>query len=74
MLTAAAGDALVLDAFELTPGSPVGSLKAIAALTGGSGQDASPAFAGHGRDLALLRRRRRRRDGPRAVDADRLPP
>jgi hypothetical protein len=46
VLTAAAGDALVLDAFELTPGSPAGPLKAIASLTGGSGQDASPAFAG----------------------------
>jgi hypothetical protein len=46
VLTAASGDALVLDAFELTPGSPVGPLKGIAALTGGSGQDASPAFAG----------------------------
>jgi hypothetical protein len=46
VLTAAAGDALMLDAFEITPGSPAGPLKAIAALTGGAGQDASPSFAG----------------------------
>jgi hypothetical protein len=47
VVTATSGDALVLDAFQLDPGSPAGPLKAIAGLTtAGSGQDASPAFAG----------------------------
>jgi hypothetical protein len=37
-------DALTLGAFQLTPGSPAGPVKTIAALTGAT-QDASPVFA-----------------------------
>lgn len=46
VLTSAIGEALVLGAFELTPGGPAGPVKTIAALTGGATQDVSPAFSG----------------------------
>ncbi|MFT3766562.1 MAG: hypothetical protein QM820_13765 [Minicystis sp.] len=46
VITTAVGEALILGAFELTPGSPAGPVKTIAALTGGANQDVSPSFAG----------------------------
>ncbi|APR84689.1 Hypothetical protein A7982_10038 [Minicystis rosea] len=46
VITTAVGEALVLGAFELTPGSTAGPVKTIAALTGGANQDVSPVFAG----------------------------
>ncbi len=45
VLTSAIGEATTLGAFELSPGSPAGPVKTIAALTGAT-QDASPVFAG----------------------------
>jgi hypothetical protein len=47
VLTSASGEVLTLGAFDLVPGSPAGSVKTIAALTG-AGQDASPVFSGPG--------------------------
>ena len=44
VLTSAVGEALTLGAFQLTPGSPAGPVKTIAALTGAT-QDASPVFS-----------------------------
>jgi len=48
VLTTAQGEALTLDAFELTPGSPAGPLKQIALLTGPVTQDVSPVFSSSG--------------------------
>jgi hypothetical protein len=45
ILTAAIGQALTLNAFELAPGASPGPVKTIAALTGAT-QDASPVFSG----------------------------
>jgi hypothetical protein len=45
VLTSAVGEALVLGAFSLNPGTPPGALKTIAALTGTTTQDVSPVFA-----------------------------
>jgi hypothetical protein len=47
VLTASVGEVLTLGAFRLTPGSPAGPVKTIAALTGSS-QDPSPSFANPG--------------------------
>jgi hypothetical protein len=44
VLTASAGDAMTLGAFELSPGAPPGAVKTFAALTGAT-QDASPVFS-----------------------------
>jgi hypothetical protein len=48
VLTTAQGEALTLDAFELTPGAPAGPLKQIALLTGPVTQDVSPVFSSPG--------------------------
>jgi hypothetical protein len=45
VLTSAVGEALVLGAFSVTPGTPPSALKTIAALTGATTQDVSPVFA-----------------------------
>jgi hypothetical protein len=46
VLTSAATDALLLGAFEVSPGATAGPVKTIGALTGGANQDVSPVFAG----------------------------
>jgi hypothetical protein len=44
-MTSVAAEALVLHGFELSPGAPAGTLRPLAALTGGVTEDVAPAFA-----------------------------
>jgi hypothetical protein len=46
VLTSAVGEALVLGAFSVNPGSPPGRLQTLATLTGANTEDVSPAFVG----------------------------
>lgn len=50
VLSSAAGETLVLGAFELTPGAGAGPLKTLGSLSGGVTQDVSPVFAGAAAD------------------------
>jgi hypothetical protein len=53
VLASAVGEAQLLGAFQVSPGSPPGPLKTLAALGGGTTQDVSPSFSSAGASLFL---------------------